>query len=54
MGYPRENRVPLHAQSCSLRLSVEQALPAGLRDNQGLSRAGRSSACELHGGASHG
>lgn len=54
MGYPWENRVPLHAQSCSLRLSMEQALPAGLRDGQGLSRAGRFSACELYGGTSCG
>lgn len=54
MGSPRENRAPLHAQSCSPELPMVQALPAGLRDSRGPSRAGRFSACELYGGASRG
>lgn len=54
MGSPRENRVPLRAQSLSPRLPMVQALPAGLRDSQGPSRAGRASACELDSGASRG
>lgn len=49
-GFPQGKQGPF---ACT-ELPMAQALPAGLRDSQELSRAGRSSACELYSGASCG